>query len=383
MTTRTTVAASSLLALIAFGSSAFAQSQAALAEKANEEGKELMYEEKYEQAADKFRDAAARTNEPKYFFNLCTAFYQAGRFSQALTACNNVKNSSPTPEQTDKADKLLGKINEEAKKQNIVLEPAGGGGGDPMTGDPTRDPVTDPTQPIDPTNPDPGPGPGPTPPQPVVGARPSGGGLFMAVKPDNGKYVWSLGAELFGGGGKMGSRDVYGTASAGFRLKSDYMLNSAARLGAQGYLQYTQFSQGDDALDGSAPLSVVDIGGALFKHLCPPNTSRLCLTPLVGVHIALMNPDDNSPNGEQTFEYAALGGRAELAAHVALGRRNEHVIGVALGASVYTRAFSGPSFDSDGMDVALDEGGVSAYLSAGYTYRFNTPFGRAAFVTLE
>lgn len=389
--------AAGVVSLVAARAPAFAQSQAAIAEKANDEGKKLMFAKKFDEAAEQFKNAAQRTNEPKYFFNLCTAYYQGGRFPEANTACKNVKNSNPSAEQSQKADTLLAKITEQATAQNISLDGGGGGGGDPTgpdgtdpTGtDPTHEPTTttDPTTGVVTTNPPTGNPTGPSAVKPVVGAKPTES-LFEATKPDN-RYTWTLGAELFGGAGTIGSNQRFGTTSAGFRLKGDYLLNEAHRFGAQGYLQYTSFTQGANAQSGASPLTIVDVGAALYKDLCPPAAERLCLTPLVGVHLALMNPDDQMADGTQTFNYTAVGGRAELGAHIALGHRNEHVISVALGANAYTKALSTPNDTTStggtltAADVNLDKGGVAAYLSVGYTYRFNTPLGRAAVVTLE
>jgi hypothetical protein len=87
------------------------------------------------------------------------------------------------------------------------------------------------------------------------------------------------------------------------------------------------------------------------------------------------------------FEYAAVGGRVEAGLHYALGSRMEHVLGIAVGANLYSAVFSGPS--DDDMDnptieeVGLDKGGAAGYLSVGYTYRFNTPLGSSPFVTLQ
>lgn len=97
-------------------------SQAQLAENANKEGESLMQKKQYEEAAAKFRDAAARTNEPQYFLNLCGAYYHAGRFSEALVACNNVESSSPTPQQASRADALIATIQAEAKRQGLDVQ---------------------------------------------------------------------------------------------------------------------------------------------------------------------------------------------------------------------------------------------------------------------
>ncbi|HLL21524.1 MAG TPA: hypothetical protein VK427_05305, partial [Kofleriaceae bacterium] len=101
-----------------------------------------------------------------------------------------------------------------------------------------------------------------------------------------------------------------------------------------------------------------------------------------------MSPDGASDGlGSRVFEYAAVGGRAEVGLHYALGSRYEHVLGVSLGANLYSAVFSGPGdedIDNPSIaEVGLDKGGIAGYLSIGYTYRFNTPLGSSPFVTLQ
>src|SRR5215468_3981491 len=115
-----------------------AQSQADLAAKFNEEGKELMYADKYAEAAKKFQEAVARVPEPKYFVNLCTARLQEGKLDEALTACNAVDLNNPTPDQKDRAGKLTERIRQEADKQHLALHPGGGGGGNTNLGNPNN-----------------------------------------------------------------------------------------------------------------------------------------------------------------------------------------------------------------------------------------------------
>src|SRR5215204_574762 len=115
MSRLTPVAAASLAVLLGIATPARAQSQAELALKANEEGKELMYANKYPEASARFRDAVARVPEPKYFFNLCTSLFQEGKFGEALTACNAVDNNNPSAEQKTKVERLRTRIKEEAK----------------------------------------------------------------------------------------------------------------------------------------------------------------------------------------------------------------------------------------------------------------------------
>lgn len=380
-------------AITTFAAPAFAQSQAEIAARHNEEGKELMYANKYPEATAKFREAVARVPEPKYFFNLCTSLFQEGRFGEALTACNAVDKNSPSPEQRAKADKLTQRIMDEAKNQGVPLEPVGGGTSptdecarnpnDPACRSATPPPDVCLGNPQDPSCA------GATPPsQYRVGRPPSGTGVFAATTPDN-KYTWTLGAELFAGGGQVGRKEYYGTANAGLRIKGDYLLNGPGRLGAQGYLQISHFGKGEMDTTAVDTLDIFDLGIALYKHLCLPGADRLCLTPLAGVQLAMMSPaGDNDGAGSQVFNYAAVGGRAEIGAHYAFGRRYEYVIGAAVGVNAYSRVFSGPS--DDGFDdsltveeVGLDKGGIAAYLGVGFTYRFNTPLGSSPFVTLE
>jgi hypothetical protein len=370
-----------------FGEPAFAQSQSEIAAKLNDEGKELMYGGKYAEASAKFAQAVGRVPEAKYFFNLCTSRFQEGNFGEALTACNAVANNNPTPELRAKADKLIGRVKDEAKKQGIDLQPAGGGGGDPTNcqmnpADPAC--ATTPptsvcqTNPADPACAQPG---NPTPPSATIG-RPPPPEIFKSTTPDN-KYTWTLGVDLFGGGGKIGQSSAYGTTSTGLRIKGDYMLNPAQRFGAQGYLQISHFGQGDRSLAADT-LDVFDVGIALYKHLCLSNSPRLCLTPLAGVQIALMSPANATDGtGSQVFNYAALGGRLEIALQYAFGQRFEHVLGFGLGVNLYSAVFADPASGSTAMEVGLDKGGAAGYFGIGYTYRFNTPLGSSPFVTLE
>jgi hypothetical protein len=192
---------------------------------------------------------------------------------------------------------------------------------------------------------------------------------------------------VFGGGGRVGQPNVYGTGAAGIRFKADYMLVPQYKAGVEGYLQIQHFGQGSmDGGMGLATLDIFDIGVAVYKHFCVA-ASRLCLTPLAGVQLALMSPaNETDGEGSQVFNYAAAGGRLEVALQYAIGRRLENVISLGVGADLYSPVLSSPA-DGTGLgpaaDVGLDAGGVAAYLSLGYTYRFDTPLGQAPFITLE
>jgi len=370
---------------IALTGTAHAQSQAELAAQANDEGKELMYSNQYAAASKKFQEAVARVPEAKYFVNLCFARLQEGKYGEALTACNAANLNNPTEAVKSKADKLIAKIKQTADEQHIDLKVAGGGGGDtgvenPPPADPSHPP--DPAHPVDPTR------------QPVryapVTGRPPSQNLSLAVTPDN-KYTWTLGVDLYAGGGEIGQPNVYGSASTGFRIKSDYLLDPVNRIGAQGYLQVNHLNKGNSQsnLSNVSSLDIVDVGVAAYKHLCLGRTPRLCITPLIGGQIALMSPaNDTDGLGSQVFNYAAVGARGELAAAYAFGYRYEHVLQLVGGVNVYSKVLSGPSDTTTGslgtaMDVGLDKGGAVGYFGLGYTYRFNTPLGSSPFVTLE
>ena len=372
----------SLVGTLALTGTARAETQAEIAARLNEEGKQLMYTDQPAEAAKKFQEAVARVPEAKYFVNLCTARLQEGKLDEALTACDAVELNNPTPDQKSKAAKLVEKINEEAKKQHLELHAGGGGGGDPGPARQGGSAPPNPTGPVDPSR-------QPPPPryQPTVG-RPLGQNLVMASTPDN-KYTWTLGIDLFGGGGQIGQTDFYGSAVGGLRIKGDYLLNPASRVGVQGYFQLTHLGAGSKDSPFVDTLDIFDVGVAGYKHLCLGSTPRLCITPLVGVHLSLMSPaGEMDGTGSQVFNYAGVGARGEVALTYAFGRRFEHALSVMGGVNVYSPVLSGPSAD-DGSgsftieEAGLDKGGAAGYLGLGYTYRFNTPLGSSPFVTLE
>ena len=366
-----------------FARYAHAETQAEIAAAENEEGKNLMFAGNYKGASDKFRSAADRANEPRYFFNLCTSLYQQGIFGAALTACNAGATLSPDPKLQEKIQKTQEKIRSDAAAQHIDLAPTGSGGGaaGPETGNGGTTTMGQ-----------------EAPPPPVSGHPPATGGgavsqpqyavgrptqnLIAAVKPDQ-TYTWTLGVDLFAGGGRIGQPGAFGTAAGGLRLKGDYMVNPAAKFGLQGYFQVTHFGQGnmDTLTTTSNTLDVLDIGLAAYKHVCG---KAVCLTPLAGIEYSLMSPaNQNDGAGSQVFNYAALGARVEIALSYAFGDHFEHVIAAQLGANFYTKVFSEPQGGTSAADYGLDAGGGAGYFGLGYTYRFNTPFGAAPFVLLE
>ena len=102
---------------------AYAETQAELAEKENEDGKALMFQGNFKGATEKFRDAADRAPEAKYFFNLCYSVYQQGIFGEALTACNNADKLNPDDTLKGKLSKLEDQIKTDAAAQHVDLQP--------------------------------------------------------------------------------------------------------------------------------------------------------------------------------------------------------------------------------------------------------------------
>lgn len=377
------------LGLLLVSGVALAETQADIANRENDEGKQLMFAGKYADASAKFRDAAARTNEGKYYFNLCTSLYQEGKFGESMTACNTADKNAPDDALKAKVAKLRQRIEDDAKKANIDITPVGTGGGGGETN------VTDPngggSTPPDPNNPTGGDTPLPPPngggaPPGLAVAPPPQQQLFAGATPEH-NYSWALGGEFFGGGGKIGRQDFYGSSGFGFRFHGDYLVKPKQNIGVQAYLQITSFSAGS-AQDPSlvSTLDDFDLGVAGYKHFCPIG-GHLCVTPLVGVHLALMSPAGMTDStGSQVFNYAAVGGRAELAMSYAFGSRFENVISAMFGVNLYSKVFASPSDPSQGPpadQIGLDQGGAIAYFGLGYTRRFDTPFGQTPFVTLE
>ncbi|MBV8757893.1 MAG: hypothetical protein JO257_11470 [Deltaproteobacteria bacterium] len=369
-----------------------AETQADIAARENDEGKQLMFQQKYADASAKFRDAAARTNEGKYYFNLCTSLYQEGKFGEAMTACNTADKNAPDDKLKEKVAKLREKIQTDAKAANVDVSGVGtgGGGGPTDLGNPVGPDGGNGTPPPNGGNGTPPPnggGPGPGPGAPGMGAvaPPPQQALFIAKKPEH-NYSWALGGEFFGGGGKIGQPDYYGSSAFGVRFHGDYLVKPASKIGVQGYLQITNFTAGSMQNPNVSTLDDFDLGVAGYKHICPIG-GHLCFTPLVGVHLAFMSPAGMTDGaGSQVFNYTAAGGRLELALSYAFGSRFENVISAMVGANLYTKVFASPSDPSQGLpadQIGLDAGGAIGYFGLGYTRRFDTPFGQTPFVTLE
>jgi hypothetical protein len=379
--------------LLASPGPAAAQSAAERAEQVNAEGKKLWKEKNdLPGAVEKFRQATVLSPEGKYYFNLCYALHQLGRYREALTACRAVEANGAAPDVLEKARIVL----EDLEKRVPPDEGTGGEGtggegtggegtggegtggegtggegtgGEGTGGEGTGGEGTggeggygqgggemgyDQGQGYPP-----GQGPG-YPPAPLPG-------LEQAVpRPD--EYSWSLGADLGFAAASVGRADFYAGTAATVKLNASFMVLPQRNIGAQGYLGITSVAAGTMA--DASNLSIVDFGGALFMHL---RRERFYVTPLVGLQLSVMQPD----NGLEEVP-ATIGLRGELAFSWILGMTRKHVLSVTPGLNLY-----GAAEQSDVALYGLDEPSLTVGVTVGYTLRFMEPFGSSPLIILE
>lgn len=97
--------------------------QAEIAARLDVEGTQLFGAKRYGEASSKFREAVARVPEAKYFVHLCESLFYDGRFAEAMTACDAVGKTYPTPDLQRSADLLIRRIQSEARAQGITVAP--------------------------------------------------------------------------------------------------------------------------------------------------------------------------------------------------------------------------------------------------------------------
>ena len=347
-----------------------ATAQTSAAERAaqlNEEGKKLWTEQDdLPGAVKKFRQATVLSPEGRYYFNLCYALHQLGRYRDALTACEAVEPNTSDAGLVEKTNVVLDDLRQRLPPETAPppdTYPDPDDAQDPATGDPQ-----DPNDYQDPDYQDPDyqdgdqgygsePPPGPLP------------GLQEAAGPTD-DYAWSLGGELGFVANGLGDDDRYGGAGGILKLQASFMWLSEQRIGVQPYLHISQIgSAADTATMSGEALQIIDIGGAIFKHFSYRN---MYLTPLVGAHVSGLQ-------AELGFEpVVKVGLRAEVGVAWLLGESRNHVISVTPTLNVYSATTGVEAIDS-----SLVDGGVTLALTAGYTLRFTTPFSRTTLITLE
>lgn len=346
----------------------------------NEEGKRLWLEDKDLAAAvDKFRQATVLSPEGRYYFNLCYALHQLGRYREALTACEAVEPNGADSKVLQKTRTVLEDLRQRVPAEprpdpdpgttsdpavDPGTDPGPGGYPDPNTGDPRNPDAPGPTG--DPGYPDPryqapanGPPPGPLP------------GLQQQSEPTD-AYNWSLGAALGLVGSSIGDADLYGRGGATLKLHADFMWLSSLKLGVQGYVNLTQI--GAETMTGGVQdsLEIVDFGGALYKHI---PLRQVQITPLVGVQLSGLQPSD-------TFAEPVVKAGLRLEAGVSwlLGTSRTHVISLVPALTLYSATADD---QASAAFYGLDGSGTTMAVTLGYTMRFKTPFGSMPFITLE
>ena len=243
-----------------------------------------MFQGNYKGASAKFRDAADRAPEAKYFFNLCTSLYEQGMFGEALTACNYADKLNPDDKLKGKLGKLEDKIKSDAAAQHIDLQPTGGGGG-PTNVDAnaarhaTTDNPTTAAPPHIPTTGNGGTG------ELRISRRRTGddrrrrrAAAYAVGRPSQDIMAVSRPSTITPGRSASTSSaaaagSVARTSTAArrrFRVKGDYMLiPPATSSAARSTSSISTSAQGDIRCErGGATLDIIDVGVAAYKHLC-------------------------------------------------------------------------------------------------------------------
>ncbi|HET6612436.1 MAG TPA: hypothetical protein VFG83_10615 [Kofleriaceae bacterium] len=376
---RPLIVAAVTAATLSFGPQlAFAQSTPAQrAEALNNEGKQLFTGSKdYAGAAAKFREAIVLDPQPKYYVNLCFSLHLVGQNREALSNCA-IAEKNGDEEVVAKARKLSAVIRQRMAETGDAGQAnpgqTGNGSGSGQTGNGTGNGTGQ-------TGNDTGNGTGQTgngtgtgqPAGQVNGGTTAPGyySPYLQAPTAPGDYMWSLGGELgLFRNLSIGNEEAYNNGGPELRLYANFMLGDT--LGAQGYFDYGNLQ----GMGGTDPLQVVDLGGGLFTHL--KLSERFYVTPLVGLHLGLMQPDP-----DESTALVAIGGRAEVGIDWLLGTRGEHVIHI----KPVAFNFYGAAQDADPLDAGaygLDEPGTAYTFTVGYSYRFSTPFGSSPLITLE
>jgi hypothetical protein len=343
------------------------------ADKLNKEGNKLLYEERYQEAIEKYKQAIILSQQGKYYFNLCAAYSAVGEFGLALQACDAVAAAGADATLSKRTAELTTDV--EAQIRALGRDPnevRGGGGGTYEGRIGSDDPDRDPDDPFDPEDPDDRP-----PPVDTAEFRGQPLDLFKPTPPSH-EYTWTLGGSLFAGGINIAGKEnsPYASGGGGFRLHADYMALPAMNVGIQGHLGFIGVGENPDSFQKDS-LSIVEVGASAYMHVrC---AGRMCITPLAGLMLAGFQPEDTMTN---EVRYMGMGLRAEVGLSWAFGPRFEHVISVIPALGMYLPPV-GSYQDRDPDAYGLDGVSTAFTLGIGYTHRFNTPFGTAAFITLE
>ena len=350
MTRLTSIA--TVVVSLALGSVAFAQSQAEIAAKLNDEGKELMYGGHIAEASAKFAEAVARVPEAKYFFNLCTSRVPGRQVRRGADRVQRRLQQQPDA-RAEGQGRQAGRPDQGRGEGAGHRSPAAAA----AVATPTcasriqtiraacrrrlrtsaRPPRTTRRVPRSRRS-----RPTPRRPRPWSAVR-RRRAWSPATPPDN-KYTWTLGVDLFGGGGKIG--------------QDGRVRHVGQRLPRQGRLPAQP--RDADRRAGLLPAHALRPGQAWTRSARRRSTSSTSasrptstcagLEPAV-LHAARRRPAraDEPRRTTPTARAArcsttrARGARLELGLQYALGSRYEHVLSVDGGANLYSAVFSDPS----------------------------------------
>jgi hypothetical protein len=359
------VTAAACAAVLASAGPAAAQSQtpAEQAKRLNDEGKQLFADKDFEGAYEKFREAAALSPEARFYFNQCYALGFLERYEEAIKKCEQVEPAGADAELSEKTANALASLREKVAARRGEARPVPARLDRPERRDHRSDP-----------------GPSGPPPPPRGGDDP-----FVSVqsagKPD--AYTWSIGG-TFGGLANLNTgreidnsqgldQEMFGPGGAELRLFANFIVSQPARIGVQASLGVAALAPGEDN-DEENNLVLADIGGALFVHL--PLFRHLFVTPLAGPQISVQQPNELSQG------FVAFGARGELGFTYVFGRRGEHSFSLVPAINVYFPA-GGEVEGLEPSEYGLDETHATFGVSAGYAFRFSTPFGTVPLITLE
>lgn len=350
------------------------------ADELNSAGKELFKKRQYRAASEKFHQATVLSPEGRLYWNLCLTRVQLNRLRAALTACLAVEPNGAKDRVIVKSRKMIAELRAKGvTPATAPLNPDGSKRNKPKTsGDNPSEPGK------------PGPASQPSDSGKPNGERPADSNVTgFARNPADSSvdptpsvsnktklrydYSWSLAFELgtlFSS--TLGGADTenYGDSGLGLRFHVDIPFSKRHGIGGQGYLHINSLEE--DVL--SARLQTVDFGGALFKFFHA--RGNLYVRPLIGAHVAVMQPDAN------TSAVFTLGFRGALQGGLVFGRRSQYLFTVTVEHTRYLPAVT-ESSSIDPSFYGLDESSSTWLLAAGLTLRFSTPFGTTTIFTLE
>ena len=365
---------------------------------------------KYDEATAKFRDAVARVPEAKYFFNLCTSLFQEGKFGEALTACNSAAQEQPGrhAQGQDRQDIAAGSRTRRRRRASTCSRSAVAAAIRTC-----RHPIRTPATPATPAT-------RTRPATPSRAAEQPAAPIRNAGKP-------AAAAAAVVGQPTVQYRPVQGRRRPSRRVsrrpaRSQLHVDARRRrvrrrrsvrlrptpTATRRRVPHQERLPVQPAHTGSArsatsstrtsaqrhrrrrrrtinSLDIFDVGVGALQAPVPRAASTAVPDAARRRELALMRPERRPTRPAASSSTTRRSACAlELAAAYAFGPRYRTCSSVTRRRQLRTRprARSRPTARRR-VAVGLDQAGGSATLSFGYTYRFNTPLGQSAFITLE